>query len=70
MPFRVGPTELIIILVIVMIIFGVGRLSDVGGAMGKAIREFRKSQEDDQEPIADATTTEETENEEKEKSAT
>lgn len=70
MPFRVGPTELIIILVIVMIIFGVGRLSDIGGAMGKAIREFRKSQEDDPEPIADAITTEETEKEEKEKSAT
>ena len=37
MPFRVGPTELIIILVVVMIIFGVGRLPEIGGAMGKAI---------------------------------
>ena len=44
MPFRVGPTELIIVLVIVMIIFGVGRLPEVGGSLGKAIREFRKSQ--------------------------
>jgi len=43
MPFRVGPTELIIILVVVMIIFGVGRLPEIGGAMGKAIREFRSS---------------------------
>ena len=44
MPFRIGPTELVIILVIVLIIFGVGRLPEIGGAMGKAIREFRKNQ--------------------------
>ncbi len=37
-----GP-ELILILVIVMIIFGVGRLPEVGGALGKAIRQFRGS---------------------------
>ena len=44
MPFSVGPTELIIVLVIVLIIFGVGKLPEIGGAMGKAIREFRTSQ--------------------------
>ena len=44
MPFSVGPTELIIVLVIVLIIFGVGKLPEIGGAMGKAIREFRSSQ--------------------------
>ena len=38
-----GPMELIIILVIVMLIFGVGKLSDIGGALGKSVREFRKS---------------------------
>ena len=43
MPFRIGPTELIIVLVIVMIVFGVGRLPEIGGAMGKAIREFRST---------------------------
>ena len=43
MPFRVGPTELIIVLVIVMIVFGVGKLPQIGGAMGKAIREFKAS---------------------------
>ena len=45
MPFAhgVGWIELVIVLVIVMIIFGVGRLPEVGGAMGKAIREFRSS---------------------------
>ena len=44
MPFRNGPMELILILVVVMIIFGVGRLPQVGGAIGKAVKEFRKSQ--------------------------
>ena len=41
--FNLGPTELIIILVIVLIIFGVGRLPEIGGALGKSIREFRQS---------------------------
>ena len=44
MPFRFGPMELIIVLVVVLIIFGVGRLPEIGGAMGKAIREFRSTQ--------------------------
>ena len=43
MPFRLGPTELIIVLVIVMIVFGVGKLPQIGGAMGKAIKEFKSS---------------------------
>ena len=53
MPFHVGPTELIIILVVVLIIFGVGRLPEIGGAMGKAIREFRGSVsgQDDQKEL-------------------
>jgi len=40
---HLGPPELLIILVIVIIVFGVGRLPEVGGALGKAIREFRQS---------------------------
>ena len=47
MPFRFGPMELIIVLVVVLIIFGVGRLPEIGGAMGKAIKEFRTSQKND-----------------------
>ena len=47
MPFRFGPMELIIVLVVVLIIFGVGRLPEIGGAMGKAIIEFRSTQKDD-----------------------
>ena len=49
MPFRMGPIELIIILVIVIIIFGVGRLPEIGGALGNAIREFRQSTEKEEE---------------------
>ena len=43
MPHFVHPWELAIVLVIVVIIFGVGRLPEVGGAVGKAIREFKSS---------------------------
>ena len=45
MPFRVGPVELILIIVVLMLIFGVGKLPQVGEAMGKAVRQFRKSQD-------------------------
>jgi len=38
---RIGTTELIIILVIVIVLFGAGRISRVAGELGKGIREFR-----------------------------
>jgi sec-independent protein translocase protein TatA len=40
--FGLGLPELIVILVVIMIIFGVGRLTDIGPALGKAIRGFKK----------------------------
>jgi TatA/E family protein of Tat protein translocase len=46
-----GPVELIIILVIALIILGPGRLPDVGSALGKSIREFRKASTDIQESV-------------------
>jgi len=42
-----GPVELGLILVIVILIFGVGRLPEVGGAIGKGIREFRHATKDE-----------------------
>jgi sec-independent protein translocase protein TatA len=42
-----GPTELIIILVLVLVLFGANKLSDVGGALGRSIREFRQASTDD-----------------------
>lgn len=43
MPFNLGPLELLIILVIIIVVFGVGRLPEVGGAIGKGLREFRRA---------------------------
>lgn len=43
-----GPWELILILAIVIIIFGVGKLPDVGGALGRSLREFRKGSTPDE----------------------
>ncbi|HHW40008.1 MAG TPA: twin-arginine translocase TatA/TatE family subunit [Syntrophomonadaceae bacterium] len=40
---NIGPWELIAVLVIVLIIFGPGKLPDVGKSLGKTIREFRKA---------------------------
>ncbi len=48
-----GVPELLILAFIVILIFGVGRLPEVGGALGKGIREFRKSTKDDDEKLAD-----------------
>ncbi len=54
MPIRIGVPELLIILVIVMLIFGVGKLPEVGAALGKAIRDFRQAtSETTTEPEAD-----------------
>ena len=54
MPFRMGPLEIGLILVIILIIFGVGKLPQVGGAIGKGLRAFRKGQrgEDEEEEEA------------------
>jgi len=47
-PLGLGPLELGLILLIVVLVFGVGRLPEVGGAVGKGIREFRKATKDDE----------------------
>ncbi|MDP2646988.1 MAG: twin-arginine translocase TatA/TatE family subunit [Desulfobacterales bacterium] len=39
--FGIGMPELIIILVIILIIFGAGKLPEIGAGMGKAIRNFK-----------------------------
>jgi sec-independent protein translocase protein TatA len=41
--FGIGVPELIVILVIVLIIFGAGKLPEIGGAIGKGIKNFKKS---------------------------
>ncbi len=41
--FGIGMPELLIILVIIMIVFGAGRLPEIGSGIGKGIRNFRKA---------------------------
>lgn len=41
-----GWQELMIVLVIVIIIFGAGKLPEIGGALGRSIKEFKKESED------------------------
>lgn len=41
--FGLGTTELIIILVLVLVFFGAGKLPEIGGALGKGLRSFKKA---------------------------
>ena len=50
-----GATELIIILVIVLLIFGAGKLPQIGDALGKSIRNFKKSAAGRDEKAVDVT---------------
>ncbi|MBK9207433.1 MAG: twin-arginine translocase TatA/TatE family subunit [Anaerolineales bacterium] len=49
MPIRFGSTELIIILVIVILLFGVGRIGKIAGELGSGISAFRKAMNPDEE---------------------
>ena len=46
---KLGPWELVLILAIVLIVFGVGRLPQIGKAFGKTLGEFRKGQKEEEE---------------------
>ena len=48
--FGLGIPELVIILVIALVFFGVGRLPEIGSAMGKAITGFKKATKETSEP--------------------
>jgi sec-independent protein translocase protein TatA len=49
----IGMPELLVILVIILIVFGAGKLPDIGAGMGKAIKNFKKATSDQGEtPIA------------------
>lgn len=49
MPSWLGAPELLIILIIVVLIFGVGRIANIGGELGKGINAFRKGLKGDEE---------------------
>jgi sec-independent protein translocase protein TatA len=44
--FNIGPTELIVIVIIALIVFGPRRLPEIGRTVGKSMREFRKASQD------------------------
>lgn len=56
--FRLGPTELIIILVIVLLLFGPGRIAKIAGELGRGIRSFKDgvATDEDEKTEADAET--------------
>lgn len=54
-PAGIGLPELVIVLVIILLIFGASRLTDVGSSLGKGIREFRKAVREDEEPKTEPT---------------
>jgi sec-independent protein translocase protein TatA len=51
--FGIGMPELIIILVIILIIFGAGKLPEIGAGMGKAIRNFKGATDEDEKKEAE-----------------
>jgi sec-independent protein translocase protein TatA len=54
MPFNLGGPELIIVLVIVLIVFGAGKLPSVMRDVGKGVKEFKKAQTDEELAAAQA----------------
>jgi sec-independent protein translocase protein TatA len=53
-----APSHLLILLLIILVIFGPSKLGDVGGAMGRAIKDFKRAMNEDQPaaPAKSATT--------------
>ena len=59
---NLGPTELILILIIVIILFGVGRIGKIAGELGSGIRSFRKGLQGDEEEKKPTASAEKSEN--------
>lgn len=54
---RLGPTELIIILVIVLVLFGVGRIGKIAGELGSGIRAFKDGLQGEEDKKAEESET-------------
>ncbi len=57
LPFNVGPWELMLIVLVLLLVFGAKRLPEMGAAMGKGIREFKNSIRDVKDSIDSPETT-------------
>lgn len=57
--FGLGVPELVLILVIGLVIFGPGRLPDIGKALGKSIKEFKSANNEPENPRAEINVTDE-----------
>ena len=53
MPFKLGPLELGLILVVIFIIFGAGKLPQLFDSLGKGLASLKKKQSDEEEPDGD-----------------
>jgi sec-independent protein translocase protein TatA len=51
--FHLGVPELLVILVIALVLFGPGKLPDVGKALGKSIREFKAASSEEENKTID-----------------
>ncbi len=52
--YSIGIPELVLILVIALVVFGPGKLPEIGKAVGKSLREFRSATKDDEPKTIDA----------------
>ncbi len=52
---QIGMPELIVILLVVIVLFGARKLPEIGSALGKAIREFKKASKDVADDVKDVT---------------
>ena len=53
---EIGVPEILIIIAVIVVVFGAGRVADLGGALGRGIREFRHAlREDDDDGPADGS---------------
>lgn len=48
-----GPTELLLIVLIILLLFGASKLADIGSSLGRGIREFRKAVQEEDKPAAE-----------------
>lgn len=58
--FNIHPAFLIVLVILVLIVFGPGRLPELGGAVGRTLKEFRKATSDLKDEVTRASSTEET----------